>query len=116
VEHDDPHFAYRALQATIKPIKAMREQWRGALLASAVLVPTLVALVTYAFFQEQDRVDRLEAEMKLLEPQLEAIRRDCSHVSPQRMLKLDTVDNALNERVTGLERDVKAIKKQRRIR
>ena len=116
VEHDDITVAYRALRATIKPIKAMREQWRGALLASAVLVPTMMALVTYAFFQEQDRVDRLEAEMRLLEPKLEAVRRDCAHVSPERMLKLDTTDNELEGKLLHVERDVKQIQKRLRIR
>jgi len=107
VDSEDVTFAYRALKATIKPIKAMREQWRGALLASAVLLPTLVALVSYAFFQEQNRVDRLEVELKQMRNETEALRRDCQHVSPARMLKLDTTDNDLDKRIDAIEKRIR---------
>ena len=90
----------------------MREQWRGASVMAMLLIPTVGALVTWIFLQQRSRVDDIEAQLRLLQPELEAIRRDCQHVSPARMLKIDTTDNEHSRKIDQIEHEILSIKKK----
>ena len=86
---------------SLKPLKDMKAQWVGFLSVCGILLG--VAVYNWARLQGQvDTLDReTDIELEALRLDVQVLKNTCQHVSPVRMLNIDT---KLNEHQKSIDR------------
>lgn len=91
-----------SIRAGIDRFRSAADFGRGVWWTAALLGPALVAILVWVLLDQKNRIDLGEAERKQIQAEVERVKRDCQHVSPERMRLIDTTLNRHEKDLDGI--------------